>query len=585
MLKNVAFHRFKQFKKSTFKLRSNGVTLVAGGNNSGKTSLLHGLAVWQFCKTAIEMERGNKAFVQGSNAQGLGLGDDEFSPLALPNLKHLWTNLRPSKESEPDGYTLQIECGWETPVQPLHLRFGLSLTNDRLFIKALSSNLTGNEHIPRIAYLPPFAGITDRETRIPVAIRTRRIGEGLAGAVLRNVLLDMHQKNMGIRQKYREGRTKIRDVDLRTLRQTDAWELLQEALRETFSCELEIEDFRDEYHSYIKVNVLKGTREKYRIQKHPGYNTRDLMVEGSGFLQWLSVYSLAVNPDVDVLLLDEPDAHLHVSLQEHLFSTLDKLARANGKQVLIATHSAEILRNANPADIFEIRDSEGEYLAFDEQKISLLSGLGSSYAPRIDRIKKTNRVLFLEGKSDLTILQSIAKSLGRSWSTEWIEWIEPTDHKIRQYLFRALKKEMPDLKAISLRDRDSDEKATVGEDLREKGFKCDADFSALKWRRRNIESYLIWPPAIARASGLSEDEVRERLSEDFALAIPTQERFIGKTPADILMDIDGKKILTIGSTPLFKQISASAYDVAAALKAEEVCEDFKTLFDHLDALR
>jgi len=38
------------------------------------------------------------------------------------------------------------------------------------------------------------------------------------------------------------------------------------------------------------------------------------MVEGSGFLQWLSVFALATDPGLDVLLLDEPDAHLHSSL-------------------------------------------------------------------------------------------------------------------------------------------------------------------------------------------------------------------------------------------------------------------------------
>ena len=33
--------------------------------------------------------------------------------------------------------------------------------------------------------------MTDREARTTGAIRRRRIGEGLAGAVLRNILLDM----------------------------------------------------------------------------------------------------------------------------------------------------------------------------------------------------------------------------------------------------------------------------------------------------------------------------------------------------------------------------------------------------------
>ena len=67
------------------------------------------------------------------------------------------------------------------------------------------------------------------------------------------------------------------------------------------------------------------------------------MVEGSGFLQWLSVYALALNKDLDVLLLDEPDAHLHPAPQGHLTHKLGQVVRENKKQVLLATHSTTIL--------------------------------------------------------------------------------------------------------------------------------------------------------------------------------------------------------------------------------------------------
>lgn len=69
------------------------------------------------------------------------------------------------------------------------------------------------------------------------------------------------------------------------------------------------------------------------------------MTEGSGFLQWLSVYTYALNKDIDVLLLDEPDAHLHCSLQMLLVSKLQNFIEKNNKQILIATHSTEIIKN------------------------------------------------------------------------------------------------------------------------------------------------------------------------------------------------------------------------------------------------
>jgi hypothetical protein len=323
VLTRVIFHRFKQFRDATFDLRPFGVTLLAGGNNSGKSSLLHGLAIWEFCRTALEMEKGPRVFVRGNPHQGLGLGDDEFSPVDVPALNHLWTNLRTQKDSEPDGYTLKVRCDWTSEGQDKFLEFGMALANDRLFVKATDSNLAAGDSVPRIAYLPPFAGITAREMRLSGAIRRRRIGEGLAGAVLRNLLLDMYRANLAARTELRGERSKLADADLRTLRERDPWELLQSTLRNTFKAELVIAPFSEEYHSYIQVEVVKGTPVgSYKLKRHEGYRTKDLMVEGSGFLQWLSVYALAASPANDVLLLDEPDAHLHSTLQQQLVEAL-----------------------------------------------------------------------------------------------------------------------------------------------------------------------------------------------------------------------------------------------------------------------
>ncbi len=364
MITKLTFHRFKQFKDQAFELQPIGLSLIAGGNNSGKSSILHGLAVWQFCKTAIEMERGPEVFNARAigSKQGLGLGDDEFSPINVPSLKHLWTNLKTRKETEPDGYTLKIGCEWDRINSPCRLEFGLALANDRLFVKVTDSNLQEGDRIPQVAYLPPFAGITDREMRLPGAIRRRRIGEGLAGAVLRNLLLDMYEQNIAERTSLRGKRTKISDSDLKRLRAKNPWELLQKTLRDTFSAELLISPFRDEYHSYIRVDVIKGHVVGSQLKRYRDFNKRDLMVEGSGFLQWLSVYVLALDPNLDVLLFDEPDAHLHCSLQDHLLENLRNLALDSLNQVLVATHSTEILRHAPAAEVFQIRKGEGRYL-------------------------------------------------------------------------------------------------------------------------------------------------------------------------------------------------------------------------------
>jgi predicted ATPase len=584
MITQITFHRFKQFSDQTFDLHP-GVSLLGGGNNAGKSSVLHGLAVWEFCRTAIEMERGPETFVAGHSGRGVGLGDDEFSPINVPSLKHLWSNLKTQKVSEEDGYTLTIRCTWMHAGNERHLEFGLSLSNDRLFVKATSSSLAAGEPIPRLAYLPPFAGMTDREMRTTGAIRRRRIGEGLAGAVLRNILLDMNERNATERRRLRGARTKISDADLASLRRTDPWELLQANLREVFSAELDISPFREEYHSYIQVDVVKGEVDGYKLKRHHGYNKRDLMVEGSGFLQWLSVFALATDPEINVLLLDEPDAHLHSSLQEQLLESLDTITSATGKQALIATHSTEILRNAEPSDILHLRGGgrSSRYLIEEGQKVAMLAGLGSDYAPRIDRAKRTKHILFVEGRSDIRILRTLARTLQVEWPESWVEWTTSRPQKERKQLYLALKEEIPDLVVLSLRDRDDEPAEGVGADLVDHGASGDAGFHPRRWRRRYIESYVIWPPAIAAATDLPEATVAQDLADRHGVAVGAG--FTNSDPPQALLDVRGKAILkNVGGNATMVQFDVSALDVAEHIAAADVCDDIKTFLADLSGL-
>jgi predicted ATPase len=585
MITKVRFHRFKQFRDHGVAVAQQPITLVAGANNAGKSSLLHGLAVWEFCRTVIEAERGPDAFAASPSSakrQGIGLGAEEFSPINIPSLNHLWTNLRTSKQDEPDGYTLRVGCTWEVGDDEKDLEFGLALANDRLFVRTTSTNLEPEDRIPRLAYLPPFAGITAREMRLTGAIRRRRIGEGVAGAVLRNLLLDMYQRNTLTRQELRGDRRKLLDRDLRRLRESDPWELLQGALRETFSAELDVSDFSEEYHSYIRVEVVKGDVDGFKLKRWPKYNKRDLMVEGSGFLQWLSVYTLATNPEVDVLLLDEPDAHLHTSLQTTLLGRLQQLAAKTGKQVLVATHASEILRYASPGEILEIRNGKDgqtfRYLQQEHQKVGLLAGLGSDYAPRIDRIQRTRRLLFVEGTTDPLILKALAAILGRRWDDRWIEWCAATEQKERKNLFLALCEEIPGLVAVSLRDRGDTPAGQVGSELEDKTITTPAGLDCRRWRRRNIESYLLWPPAIAEATGRPESAIRTELADHFALAIGST--FAEPMPPAALLDADGKNVLQalLGGT------GATVLDVAKAIPPNAVCHDIVTFLDTLVSL-
>ncbi|HCN4958326.1 TPA: ATP-binding protein [Escherichia coli] len=584
-IKKVELKKFKKYKNSTIQLNDE-LSLLVGGNNSGKSSLLQAMATWQFCKTLLEIEKGRVSWTENATNQGVGLGIVDFTPMFIPSLSHLWTNLKSQKQTEDDGYTLKIKLFWDDILKnEKFLEIGLSLANDRLFIKNTSSNLAlqeiqnddgspNNENIPQIAYLPPFAGITDRESRLSPAMRNRLIGQGLSGGVIRNSIYDIHLENQNKRRKLKEGRNKIANKDLNLLRETDPWEILQKTLFDLFSLKLEVTPFNEQYHSYLKIECVAGVVNGYQFKKHKNFNARDIMVEGSGFLQWLSVYTLALSEEFNVILLDEPDAHLHTQLQKNLTERLEEITIKKGKQVLLATHSTELIRAYEPQKILALSKSRGKYLGSDNEKIGLLSGIGTIFSPKIHKLTEDKKLLIVEGVSDERFLKKIFEKLELTWPKNIVTWLWTGKSSERFQLYKQLKNEIPDLKAISMRDRDDDSDHSVGADLKDKSTNHgDSDFLAMKWRRRHIENYFLDISAIARTADTAEEDIRNFFRDRHALAIP--DSITSTDIAAALKDAHGKEIFISGENSLKHNFSITRDEVLEHMNKDEICDDIK----------
>ena len=150
-----------------------------------------------------------------------------------------------------------------------------------------------------------------------------------------------------------------------------------------------------------------------------------------------------------------------------------------------------------------------------------------------------------------------------------------------QAVYTALKRRCR-LVVVSLRDRDDEPAETVGADLVD-GHSGEADFHPRRWRRRYVESYLIWPPAIAAVTGLDEDDVKQQLSDTHAIAVGST--FTDSDAPPALLDVRAKQILRPhNGTPVLGQFDASPVEIAKAMAAEAIPDDVKTFFADLTAL-
>lgn len=504
MIYEVRLKRFKKFSDQTFELKRTGISICAGPNSSGKSTLLHALAVWSFGVMVIRQFKGGDALLQGYNGQGAGLSKDDFTPVNIPDLRHLWYDLKSQVPHE--GYSMTISVKWNRGDDEKRLTVAFSLVQDRLYVKALESNLQDGDRIPNIVYLPPVAGVDAREEFATHAKRRAMLGRGLAGSVLRNFLLDLEENNRKIRSEKKGGKAKISSKDLEDIRANDPWESLNEIMRDVFRFDLRVTPFDADFHTVINVDAVPKERSGNKWKRVGA--SKDLMVEGAGAQQWLTVFSFALAPDTDVLLLDEPDAHLFSALKVDMVDRLCNIART-GPQILMATHATEILKRHDLGRIISFGYPSPKYLCEEKQRAKLITGLGDDYAPLIEKARMSRFILFVENESDARILAAMCKTLGILWPEKIAIHATTEKHGDRLKFYRHLLGAIDGLKAISIRDRDDAPINTVNEaDLCDKGVNVSAypDFKARTWLRREIENYALVAQALSEVVG--EEETR-----------------------------------------------------------------------------
>ena len=138
---------------------------------------------------------------------------------------------------------------------------------------------------------------------------------------------------------------------------------------------------------------------------------RELYWAGFGFQVWCQILTHALRSrDATILVIDEPEIYLHPDLQRKLVVTLREL----GPDILIATHSTEIMGEVEPADILLLEKQRRTAVRLksigDVQGVT--KRIGSVHNVTLTQLSRTRRVLFVEGSEDFKRLRKFATVLG-----------------------------------------------------------------------------------------------------------------------------------------------------------------------------
>jgi hypothetical protein len=226
---------------------------------------------------------------------------------------------------------------------------------------------------------------------------------------------------------------------------------------------------------------------------------REIFWAGFGFQVWCQMLThLIQSSNVALFLIDEPDIYLHSDLQRQLLGLLRNL----GPDILIATHSTEIITEAETDDIVLInkRRKAGKRIKHPSQLEEVFKILGSNLNPILTQLARTRCAIFVEGK-DFQIIGKFAQKLGLAnignrsdFAVIPVEGFSPERIRSLKTGIEATLGAKIDLMAILDKDYRCDaECASIANECKE--F-CN---NAIIHKRKEVENFLLVPDAIDRA--------------------------------------------------------------------------------------
>ncbi len=249
---------------------------------------------------------------------------------------------------------------------------------------------------------------------------------------------------------------------------------------------------------------------------------RELYWSGLGFQIWCQLLThISRCSNSDLLVVDEPEVYLHPELQRQLLGIL----RAVTPDILLATHSVEILGEADPTEILLIEKSQrsARRLRDIEGVQHALDGIGSIQNITLTELARNRRLLFVEGLDDYKILRRFAKVLGLSElaagsgitaleSGGFESWtrVQALAWGFRNTLGSELR-----IAAVYDRDYRCDEESTHLRDKLQEEIAI-AHFHG----RKEMENYLLSPTVLARAARRALDERARRNAPGTATTAP-----------------------------------------------------------------
>lgn len=165
---------------------------------------------------------------------------------------------------------------WEYDVE---LKYG---NRELAYCNPLNPEKEIPEDVNNVFHLPPLSEVQTQEIQMLFGFQRHSIGEGRPGGILRNLLLQVQEK--------------------------EKWGELYEQIYNMFHVKLEKISFNPKTDKHILIYYIPESL------LHGKKGLLEIANGGSDFLQFLLLSTFLYVHENSILLIDEPDSHMHVRL-------------------------------------------------------------------------------------------------------------------------------------------------------------------------------------------------------------------------------------------------------------------------------
>lgn len=376
-IKEIKLKNFKSFKELSFDCNDK-FNVIIGENNIGKSTIFEAILIWESCfKRIINSKRTGFYKADGGNTY-IPFGDLSF--IRLINDTDLFFE-SPNKSritivisSQNNEFALTFELSKPISISNSYLRF--KTINHREFEKFsihLKERQIKLDDALFIYQTKPVSNILSQEPFMNKGQVLKKISIGKSGETIRNKIVAKKKQN---RKRLEEQISNVLGIPV------------------TFNC---LNETRAHVDEHINLKVQHNQRKL------------DIHLQGSGFLQIAEIFSTIdyLENAINILIIDEPDSHIHAKLQKQLLKELRKIEKT---QTFIISHNDNFVSELSPSELYYLNQESKE-----KGKINKLPAENFDHIKKemggiivaLDKLNYTDKICFVEGEDDIHYLKKL----------------------------------------------------------------------------------------------------------------------------------------------------------------------------------